>query len=238
MNIALVTGAGRGLGQGFAQILSAQGYYVYAGVLRPPDAPAIPTPRVQYLPLDVTNDTSIEQAMDRIRQEHGKLNLLINNAGLNKDTATGGHVEKATRLDALDRRVLQAMFSVNAVGPLMVAKAAAPLMTEPDSFIINISSERASFHNPNTSGNYGYRASKAALNMFTRCLLFDLPKNISTFAVHPGWVKTDMNPKGDLEPMQAATNILAILQHWSPELNGQFLNYNGAPFDTHHEAHH
>ena len=103
-------------------------------------------------------------------------------------------------------------------------------MTEANSFLINISSERASFENKNTHANYGYRASKVALNMITQCLLFDLPQNVSTFAVHPGWVKTDLNPSGVLSPEESARSILHILDTWDSSMNGAYLDTDGSPF--------
>ncbi len=98
------------------------------------------------------------------------------------------------------------------------------------SFIINISSNRASYHDElkNTSGNYGYRASKAALNMMVYCSVFDLPSNIKSFTVYPGRVKSDMNPSGVDDPFKQAEKIVKITKNWQEEFNGRYLRYDGA----------
>ena len=229
MKTALVTGANRGLGLGFADVLASKGYTVYAG-MRHTDGFKSDSLNIKTIELDVQNDVSIQSVVETIRSEAGSLDLLVNNAGVNKDTATGNRKEIVTQLSSLSREALLLMFNVNSVSPLLVMKYMVPIMTSKDSFIINISSQRASFSDKNESANYGYRASKVALNMFTIASLFDLPKNVQTFAVHPGSVKTDMNPWGKSSAHESATSILCILDNWQPEKNGKFLNYDGADY--------
>ncbi len=111
----------------------------------------------------------------------------------------------------------------------MILKIFLSLLVPNPAYVIHISSNRASYHDEliNTNANYGYRASKAALNMMTFCSLFDLPKNIRTFSVHPGIMKTDMNPTGKDDPLGQAKKIIAITDNWKEELNGKFLRYDG-----------
>jgi NAD(P)-dependent dehydrogenase (short-subunit alcohol dehydrogenase family) len=229
MKVALVTGAGKGLGRGFAEFLSQNGYVVYAGVHQLTDDNSH-TPDIKTLELDVADDGSISKAVEYIGKEQGRIDLLVNNAGLNKDSATSGSKELVTTLDSLDRRALAKMFDVNAISPLMVIKHSIKLMTGASAFIINISSDRASFTNAmnDSNANYGYKASKAALNMLSKVLVFDLPKNVSVVAVHPGGVNTNMNPNGRLEPQQAAAKICQIIENWEPKLNGQFVHNDGS----------
>ncbi len=234
MNIALVTGAGKGLGKGFVEYLLNKGYFVYAGV-RDVKSTEIEqqSSNLQIIQLNVEDDESIHSAITEIQQQHGKLHLLVNNAGLNKDTATGNHKEQVCKLEYLDRGALNKMFSVNSVSPLMVAKYAAPLMTDAGSFIVNISSNRASYQDvTNKNANYGYRSSKIALNMITQCMVMDMSANISVFAVHPGSVLSGMNPDGLMQPIKAAKNIYDIIENWNPENNGKYLNNNGAVFPS------
>lgn len=122
------------------------------------------------------------------------------------------------------------MFDVNAVSPLMVSKQCVRLMKNDPAFIINISSDRASFKNAmvDSNANYGYKASKAALNMLSKVLVFGLPKNVSVVAVHPGGVRTEMNPGGALEPRPAAAKIHGIIENWDSGLNGQFVYNDGS----------
>ena len=230
MKVALVTGAGKGLGKGFAEFLSENGYFVYAGVHKLSDKAQSPPLNVKILELDVRDDKSIAQSIETIKSDRGEIDLLVNNAGLNKDSATSGNKELVTRLDSLDRQALLKMFDVNAVGPLMVVKHAIELMKNDPAYIINISSERASYENAmhDSHANYGYKASKAALNMLSKVLVFDLPKNVSVVAVHPGGVRTNMNPNGAFEPKQAATKIHKIIENWDPELNGKYVYNDGS----------
>lgn len=226
MKAALVTGANRGLGLGLVKVLVSKGYTVFAG-MRTVDG-FTPIANVYPITLDVANDETIQNVAETINAQAGKLDLLINNAGLNKDTATDGHKELVSNLPDLDRAALLNMFNINSVSPLIITKYLAPLMTSDQCFIINISSQRASFSDPNTSANYGYRATKVALNMFTLASLFDLPQNIQTFAVHPGSVLTDMNEHGTISPEESATRILAILDNWDAKKNGRFLDNDGS----------
>ena len=228
MKRAFVTGANRGIGKALAQELAAKGYFVYVGMRSVSESPFVQE-TVRPVAIDVLSDESIQKAA-KVVSGDGALDILINNAGTNVDITPGGKKEHLTILKDVSREALLAMFDVNSVGPLMVAKYFVPIMTNEGSFIINVSSDRASFANQNTNANYGYRSSKIALNMFTQCLLFDLPKNVSTFAVHPGWVKTDLNPHGVITPAESAQKVLGILDMWKPTMNGTFLDNDGSPF--------
>jgi NAD(P)-dependent dehydrogenase (short-subunit alcohol dehydrogenase family) len=119
---------------------------------------------------------------------------------------------------------------VDSVSPLIIIDKLRTHMND-GSFIINISSNRASFNDPNPSpyANYGYRASKVALNMYTQALAVDMPEGINFFAVHPGSVKSTMNPSGLTNPIEAAQRILAITNNWNPINNGAYLNFDGTP---------
>lgn len=227
MKVALVTGANRGLGKGFVEYLLTQDYRIFAGV-RDPEKTTFTQNNVTAIPLDVADDESIKHAFSLVKAEIQTLDLLINNAGTNKESATNNRKELVSKLDKMDRSIMLRMFDINSVSPLLVLKQFSPLMSQ-DSFVINVSSDRASFHDEfeNSNGNYGYRASKIALNMLTFCSLYDLPKGVRTFAVHPGSVRTDMNPTGDYSPKEQAEKIIAITKNWKQEFNGKFLRYDG-----------
>ena len=231
MKTALVTGAARGLGRAIAQYLAENNFYVYAGVRNLDEVVdyGSASVNVEKIVLDVTKDISIEKAIDKIRKDKGSLDLLINNAGLARSSAVFGGKEFVSDVPSFDRDKLLLMFEVNSISPMMVAKYALPIMTNPESFIVNIASKRASFqddYNEKTRTS-GYRASKLALVMFTKCLVDYLPSNVKTFAVHPNEVITEMNPNGEFTPPQAADALFKLIENFDEKNNGKFLNYDG-----------
>ena len=228
MKTVFVTGAGRGLGRGFVEYFLENGFLVFAGVKDVSVSKLEKHENLRIIPLDVTSDSSIEEAFKLVSTQTDHLDYLVNNAGVNKDTATGNNMEIVCSLPKLERKVLLEMFDVNAISPMMVLAKFLPLLVSSLSFVVNVSSNRASYGDKtNTSGNYGYRASKIALNMMTLASLFDLPKNVKTFAVHPGDVKTDMNPDGDELPHDQAKKIIGITMNWKDENNGKYLKNDG-----------
>lgn len=226
MKYALITGANRGLGKGFVEYLADNRYFVFAGMRNIKDQA---NKNILPLVFDVSSDLSIKKAFETIKSKTDNLDLIVNNAGVNKDTATDNHKEFVCNLGSLKRENLLNMFDVNSISPLMILQEFLPLLKSDPCFVINISSCRASFHDEfeNLTGNYGYRASKIALNMLTFCSVKDLQSNIKTFTVHPGGVKTDMNPEGDQMPYDQAEKIISITRNWKDEFNGKFMRWSG-----------
>lgn len=227
MKTALITGANRGLGKGFTEFLLSEGYIVFAGAR---DISTISSNNSNLIPirLDVSDDNQIKSSFKEVNSQIDSLDFIINSAGLNKNSAVKNK-KLVCSLKDLDRDALLHMFNINAVSPMLLIKYFLPLLTSKPSFVINISSNRASFHDEmeNYSANYGYRASKVALNMFTYASLLDLPETVKTFAVHPGSVKTDINPRGTISPLDAAMKIMSIPNNWTNALNGKYLNNDG-----------
>ena len=226
MEYAFVTGANRGIGRGFIDYLYDEGYFVIGGTRKISETDK---DRLKWVELDVSSDESIERAVDEVSKLTDSIDLLVNNAGLNSGSATDGYKDLVCDLSKLSREHLLLMFDVNSIGPMMVVQKFLPLLTRDSSFVMNVSSCRASYNDEfnNTTGNYGYRASKIALNMMTFCSTWDLPENVKTFVVHPGGVKTDMNPKGEDLPYEQAEKMVAIINNWKEEFNGKFLRYDG-----------
>jgi len=230
MKSVFITGSNRGLGKGFVEYFLNDNYKVFAGVrkIQNIDTKLLNNRNLVPVVIDVGDDYSIKSAYEIIKKQSSSLDYLINNAGLNKDSATNSNAELVCNLNNLDRKSLLIMFNVNTISPLLVTKIFLPLLNTNPSFVVNISSARSSYYdeNPNTNGNYGYRASKTALNMMTYCSLFDLPKNIKTFTIHPGSVRTDMNPMGTDTPIDQASKIIAITKNWDDDFNGKFLRFD------------
>jgi NAD(P)-dependent dehydrogenase (short-subunit alcohol dehydrogenase family) len=229
MKSAFITGANRGLGYGFVEYLLADGYLVFAGTRE--ISSSLPVyENLVWIECDVTSDESIEKAVAKVAQRTSSIDFLINNAGTNKDTIPEGNKELVSIFGLLDRKALLNMFDINTISPIIVTQKFAPLLKGEPSFVINISSARASFQDGHagSTANYGYAASKIALNMMTYCSENELPENVRTFAVHPGGVNTDMNPDASNQPKDQAGKIILITKNWNDDLNGRFLNYDGS----------
>lgn len=231
MKSAFITGANRGLGYGFVEYLLDNGWQVFGGVRK--ITPSLPSNNnLFWIQIDISDDASIIRAVEQIQKQTDSIDILVNNAGVNKDTATNNHKEKVSILKDLERVALQKMFDINSIAPIIVLQKFLPLLISNPAFVINISSRRASFQNEieNEFANYGYRASKIALNMMTACSVQDFPSNIRTFSVHPGSVRTEMNPDGEDDPKTQAKKIIAITESWDEDWNGRFMRYDGTPY--------
>jgi NAD(P)-dependent dehydrogenase (short-subunit alcohol dehydrogenase family) len=228
MKSAFITGANKGLGYGFVEYLLGQGVLVFAGTRKLHDD--LPKhENLVWVECDVTDDISIDKAVEEISKKVKSVTFLVNNAGVNKDTIPGGDKDMVSKLGFLDRDALMGMFNINTISPLMVTQKFLPLLTSDPSFVINISSSRASFAqgHAGSTANYGYASSKVALNMMTFCSEAELPANVKTFAINPGGVRTDMNPDGPNEPIKKAEKIIGITEHWKDEFNGRFIHHDG-----------
>ena len=197
--IALVTGASRGLGREVALRLAAEGFTVLAGMRNP-----VPLDGLEVLSLDVTDVHTVQAAASLVKSRHGRLDVLVNNAGILLDEA-GGLME-------LEAEVLRRTLETNALGPLRMAQAFAPLMPK-GGRIVNVSSGGGQLSAPATWAP-AYCLSKTALNALTVQLAAALkPQGIVVNAVCPGWVRTDMGgPSAPRTLRQGTDSVLwAIL---------------------------
>jgi NAD(P)-dependent dehydrogenase (short-subunit alcohol dehydrogenase family) len=216
----LVTGAGRGVGLALARQIAGDRLRLLATLRDPASAPHLEGVASRMLRLDAADVASIESLRAQAADE--PIDILINNAGI---SASGKAIE------SLDHAELQHIMMVNAIAPMLIAKALLPnLRAGRRRIIINITSQLGSIANNNGGSSYGYRASKAALNMLTRSLANELrPEGFTCIAVHPGWVKTDMGgPQAPLTPEQSARDILALIERLTPSDTGSFLSHHGA----------
>ena len=131
-------------------------------------------------------------------------------------------------MENLDFDSIQRQFQVNAVGPLRIVSAVLPVLSK-NSKIIMITSRRGSITDNTSGSSYGYRMSKAALNMASVSLAHDLKeKGIALGIVHPGYVKTDMTShSGHIEPAESAQGILKRVEELNLENSGTFWHSNG-----------
>lgn len=231
-----ITGAGRGLGLEFVRQYLLNGDTVYAGVRRPLQSPGLDDLTSQYptrltvVRLDVTKASSLDAAFGRVAASASGLDVLINNAGINAMSRDIDDPSAAVRLGDLTPEALTTMFQVNAFGALLVTQSARPLIKHGNQpRLINISSWKGSMTNPATARDFGYSASKAALNMITRKLAVALDEDgIIVTGVDPGWVSTDMGgPHAKLTPTQSVHHMLKLIQGLTPEHSGRFFRYDG-----------
>ena len=215
--VALVTGASSGIGLETARALLARGYTVY-GFCR-----SVPAPEgIVHIPGDVRDEQAVAAAMERVRREAGRLDLLVNNAGF----GISGPAELASLEQAKNQ------FDVNVFGQVACIKHALPLLRESRGRIINLSSVAAVFSIPFQGF---YSASKAAVNALTLAYRNELKRfGVSVCAVMPGDVHTgftDARQKAaDPEGLYAGadTRSVAVMEEderkgLSPETLGRFV---------------
>jgi NAD(P)-dependent dehydrogenase (short-subunit alcohol dehydrogenase family) len=210
--IAIVTGANRGLGFETCRQLARQGLQL---VFTSRDVAKGKTAteklksegiEVTYHPLDVTREESIEQLQQFIRQQFGRLDVLVNNAGIFPDPIDfeAGSIFQA-KVDTL-----KTAMETNVYGPLQLCQAFIPLMKEHDyGRVVNVSSGMGQLSDMGV-GYAGYRLSKTALNAVTRILAAELKDtNILVNSVCPGWVRTDMGgPEAPRTPEEGVETIV------------------------------
>jgi NAD(P)-dependent dehydrogenase (short-subunit alcohol dehydrogenase family) len=230
--IALVTGANKGIGLEIARQLAKAGVTVIIGSRDAGrGATAVADFAAQglaatFLRLDVTEETSITAAAVAIEASHGRLDVLVNNAGIFDfaDASPGNASISAVR------RVLETNF----IGALAVTQAMLPLLRKSAAGrIVNLSSSLGSLRvNSDPSSSYfeqryiGYNASKAALNMLTIQLTEELrDTGIVVNSVSPGFVKTDLTGYGVMTPEEGAR--LPVQHALGGTDNGRFLEPDG-----------
>ena len=184
--IALVSGANRGIGAEIArQLATDQGFLVLAGARDPAKVAAIDG--LVPLELDVSDQASVDAARERFEADPGRLDVLVNNAGVG-----GSYTQGAADFDLDDaKRTLE----TNLFGAWRLAQAALPLLrASDDGRIVNVSSGAGQLDD--MQGGYpAYRISKSGLNALTRILAAE-ERGVRSNALCPGWVRTDMGGSG------------------------------------------
>lgn len=243
-SVALVQGASRGMGLALVRRLLERGEHarVVATAREPEQSSGLARLRERHgdglrvEAIDVTEESSIASAAERIARDLPRLHLLANCAGVLHD---GKDVRPEKRLEAVDPGALRRVFEVNAFGPLLVAKHFLPLLRHEERAVLaNVSARVGSIGDNRLGGWYAYRASKAAQNMFTRTLSIELQRrapHVICVALHPGTVDTELSrpfqrsvtPERLFDPDRAARQLLAVIDGLAPEQSGSFLAWDG-----------
>jgi NAD(P)-dependent dehydrogenase (short-subunit alcohol dehydrogenase family) len=191
--VALISGGNRGIGREVARQLAEQGYRVVIGsrdLAKGEQAAGELGENVVARQLDVTDEESIERCIASIDEEFGRLDVLVNNAGIEG----GGWRTDAADVDLDDVRDL---LETNLFGAWRLTQVALPLMRRNDyGRIVNLSSGMGQLSD---MGGHApaYRVSKTGLNALTRMLTTELGnENFLVNSCCPGWVRTDMGGPG------------------------------------------
>ena len=205
--VALVTGANKGIGLQIAKDLAGHGFTVLVGSrsINNGDAAAKNVGAdARALQLDVTDQASITAAAERIWKEFGRLDVLVNNAGISHAGKPGKsltEIVKSSRPSIASLDEVRAIFETNVFGVIAVTQAMLPLLREaPAARIINVSSSTGSLTlnsdpaNPRRAMFGAYSWSKTALNAITIAFAADLESTgIKVNAACPGFTATDLN---------------------------------------------
>ena len=218
--IALITGANRGLGQAIARALAVTGVHV---IMTGRDGSKVALAAAQLrsdglstedLELDVTSQSSITAAAEQVADRHGRLDMLINNAGILPE-ATDSTDHEFGNPDMFRRT-----FATNVFGPVAVTEAFLPLLRKAErARIVNVSTTLGSITDqadPNSPFAQlavpAYRSSKAALNSVTVSLARALADTaIKVTSVCPGWVQTDLAPGNREQAPTPADEAAAVV---------------------------
>jgi NAD(P)-dependent dehydrogenase (short-subunit alcohol dehydrogenase family) len=206
--VAVVTGASRGIGFETARKLASEGLHVVV-TARDPDAASEAARRlggegrrISAQALDVTEAESVTALGRYLQSELGRVDVLVNNAGIALD--------KWVPTLTVEVDVLRATVETNVYGALRCCQTLVPLMRQRNyGRIVNLSSQLASLERM-SAFTFAYRASKVALNALTRTLAGELKdSNILVNSVCPGWVRTQLG--GDDAPRSAAEAALGVV---------------------------
>ena len=214
MSTYLITGANRGIGFEMSRILVERGDTVIAACRSA--SPQLLGLDVEVLEnIDVSQPESVEAMANYL--DGRPIDVLINNAG----------ILSRESISDLDLSRIQKQFEVNTMGPLLVSKALLPNLGDGSKLII-ITSRMGSIEDNTSGGMYGYRVSKAGVNMVGKSLAEDLrDQEIAVRLLHPGMVATEMTGGNGIPPEEAASSLVARIDELTINTTGEFLHANG-----------
>ena len=221
MKTALVTGANRGIGLELTLQLLDSGYDVHATYRSSKGGlEEIQNSALNIHQMDVRNREEISAVIKSI----SSLDLLINNAGI-----ADGHWQSISEIDM--EHALEVL-NVNAVSPVLVTQQVLPILSN-QSTIVMISSLMGSISDCRSGRSYAYRASKAALNMFSMAMKNELDgMGSSLLIIHPGWVETDMGgPNAPLSTDESVRGIMQRITEQNMSMSGRYVQFDGTPIE-------
>ena len=238
---ALIVGAGRGIGLGFVrQILATDDidrlYATYRQLESATELLAITDRRLHCLQMDITDESQIAATIKQIQSETTKLHYMINCIGILHD----GEMQPEKSLRQINSEQLLRYFQVNSIGAMLLFKYIQPLLKHGDrSIIATISAKVGSIGDNQSGGWYGYRASKAALNMFIKTTSIEYKRTCPqaiVVALHPGTTDTKLSlpfqrnvpPEKLFSVDQTVAQLLKVIDKLKSDDSGEFFAWDGS----------
>ena len=239
---ALIVGASQGIGLGFVRSLLQQDNFksIYATYRNPDTASELldlerHEDRLKCLQVDITDESQIAAATKEIQNSVKQLHLAIYCVGVLHDR----YLSPEKSLRQIEPEKLLYSFQVNSIGAVLLAKHLMPLFNKKEpSIFASISAKVGSIGDNRLGGWYGYRASKAALNMFLKTTAIEYsrrcPKTI-VVALHPGTTDTRLSqpfqknvPPGKLFPVEHTVDLLSqVISGLEIKDSGEFFSWDG-----------
>ena len=241
---ALIVGASQGIGLGFVQKLLQDHRFakVYATYRQPESASELLTLKDEYsdrlicLSMDITDESQIVEVVQQISAAVNKLHLVVNCVGLLHEET----LQPEKSLKRINPEYLMRYFQVNSMGAILLAKHLLPLFRHHERSVFgSISAKVGSIGDNQLGGWYGYRASKAALNMLMRTAAIEYkrtsPKTLIVM-LHPGTTDTRLSrpfqanvPAEKLFSVERAVNqLLTVIEQLQDGDSGQFFSWDGS----------
>ena len=215
MPTTLITGCNRGIGLQLVKQLAARGDSVI-GVCRQASDELQASGAEIVSGVDVGDGASMPALKKAVGDR--QIDVLINNAGILRRDNTLGDIDYDSMLE---------QYRVNTLGPLRITEALVDNLTEGSKVAI-ITSRVGSIDDNSSGGNYGYRASKTAVNMVGTNLMHELkPQGIAVALLHPGLVATDMTGGTGIEPGDSARGLIQRIDALNLENSGGFWHAEG-----------
>ncbi|HEY9694431.1 MAG TPA: SDR family NAD(P)-dependent oxidoreductase [Oculatellaceae cyanobacterium] len=235
---ALIVGASQGIGLEFVRqfLQNNHAQRIYA-TYRNPQAEilTISDPRLRCLQMDITEEAQIDTVVQEIKAETATLNYVINCVGVLHE----GTMQPEKSLRQLNAEQLIRYFQVNSIGAVLLAKHVQPLFKHQQrSIFATISAKVGSIGDNHLGGWYGYRASKAALNMFMRTTALEYKRSCPRAIVvtlHPGTTDTQLSqpfqrnvpPEKLFSVERTVGQLLVVIDQLKESDSGEFFSWDG-----------
>jgi len=224
MASVLIVGASRGIGLGLAREFAGRGYDVVgtvrseAGAAELKSVSSAHPGRVRIETVDITDVASAEALRDHLKGQ--VFDVVIVNAGI------GGPRDKNPR--TVDDEAFTHLFLTNSLGPVRLAELLAANVM-PKTGVVGFMTSHLGSIGDNSGGMELYRASKAALNSFTRSFAArHRDKEITVLSLHPGWVRTDMGgPGAAIDVETSVRGLVEVIERARRDRHDGFFDYKG-----------